>query len=186
MLSILARPDYFITTMILVVFLHLKLNKFFLDAKLLIFATLFIGVYFFSRLNYAGYSSNILLAHTFLGYMPFPEKISLVDIWPSYFKHLRNNLFWLISSVRPFTFMFIGLLTAVYRKSTIFFLGIGAVLNILVKVILFPNIDYGLQERFYFVSYYLIAFAFAEWIFSALEMRFHNKGRPIEMEGILA
>jgi len=117
-----------------------------------------------SKLLIPGYSLKILLAHTFLG--PFDDPLGInnpvMDL-ATYWEKLKLNLLWILQSGRPAFFLLIGLAASYFLPANLTRLALAAVISILLKILIFPNIDGGYQERYYFTSYILIIIAYLSY-----------------------
>lgn len=158
--AVLSRPDYILSILSLTPFLWIIRAEFRQRLAIIPILGIPLLVYLLSKLLIPGYNLPTLLAHSFLGpfYDPLAPDNPMMDL-AVYWEKLKLNGLWLWQAGRPAFFLLLGLAAPFFLQAKSARLALAAVLGILMKILLFPNIDGGYQERYYFTSYLLIIVA---------------------------
>lgn len=155
--AVWARPDYIV---FIAAFLPYLACQFHLGKQgPAVFCTLGLpwAAYLVTQVLWPNYSLSNLMAHTFLGPFPDPGALSNPPMSAGlYLEKLSQNVVWMFQVGRPAFFLTVGVVCVFVLPTRMALIALAAVLGILSKIVLFPNIDAGNQERYYFASYTLI------------------------------
>ncbi|CAK0742725.1 membrane hypothetical protein [Gammaproteobacteria bacterium] len=160
-LSILARPDSIITT----VCLFPLFAKFFIKGITRVewlFGSVMtpILIYSLGKTFFPGLGFAELIIYAIKGPFPYFSSMETSQFIGIYSQALQNDFLSLITLPRIDIFLIASLALLVFSKNHYAKLIVLAALgNLVVKVILFPNFDVGYQERYFFISYFLLLFA---------------------------
>lgn len=166
-LAVLARPDTIITLICLTPFaakLH-DLNKISSAGYRYLLLTILLPVciYVSSKIAFPSFGLKQLIVFTFTGPYPYLASIDTSNFWQIYQTALLNDLVKLSSIPRFLILVGINvLLLFIAKEKYLIYLLMASLVNIIVKIILFPNFDFGYGERFFFTSYFLIIYSLFE------------------------
>ena len=157
---ILARQDFIVTFIAVLPFVLYSMRSE-SKSKMLIAVAAPIAVYLISRWFFPGFPWSTLIDHTFLGPFTLPEDPHPHVDLELYLTKLYENCSWLLQQPRPIIAILAGLFVITRSVPAGQLLALGSLSNLAVRILLFPNIDGGNQERYYFASYFLVLISLA-------------------------
>jgi hypothetical protein len=170
-LAILARPDSVVTYLCFIPLIYKIKNEIFTNLRLFSYALIPFLTYVISSYFFPGFGLKELIIFTIKGPFPNIMNIDTSNFWEIYFKALKNDFVSMFSLTRFSLFFFFNLMFLyLLKKEVAFFILLATLTNIILKIILFPNFDYGYGERFFCTSYFVI-------IYSIFNSRFFVKSR---------
>jgi hypothetical protein len=166
--AVLARPDYMIGVLSFVPVLWALRRKERTTREVIQVVAIPAATYIAAAMLVPRYGLQVLLAHAFLGPFPDPAVGVNENVLSAYIEHLQESVIWMVAAGRPLFFIVLSIAGLFLLPKLPALLALAALLSIVVKVALFPSIEWGFQERYYFPSYFLVAFAWIHWYSTSL------------------
>ncbi len=155
-LAVMSRPDYVIPIIFLFpVFLRMRMDNVCSRSGFYAVACIPICVFVLAKMLWPGYGLMTLILHS-VGPFSYPADIDASAAAELYLPKLQENLAWLLSMPRVLLLVGASILSFMAsRDPYVRLIVLAAIGNVIARVLLFPNIDSGYQERYFFPSYFL-------------------------------